>query len=89
MTDMLFCYHCRARHPADEMRKVITRSGKRWRCIRSIVATRNSIREREDFGRQTTEFNKAMVESIKLKPLPRCLTERHPVVHGLNATDLT
>ena len=89
MTDTIFCYHCRARHPIDEVRRISTRSGKRWRCIKSIVASRNGLHEREAFGLQTTAFNKAMAESVKLKPLPLCLKEQHPLVHGLDTMNWT
>jgi len=88
MTDTIFCYHCRTRHPVDEVRKISTKAGNRWRCIKSIVATRNSLREREAFGRQTTAFNKAMAESIRSRQLPQCLMERQPVVNGLTAVGL-
>lgn len=77
MTDTVFCYHCRAQHPINEVRKITTKSGQRWRCVKSIAATRSGLHERDEFGRRTTAFNKAMEESRKLKPLPRCLTERH------------
>jgi len=75
MTDTVFCYHCRAQHPIDEVRRIRTKSGQRWRCIKSIAATRNGLHERDAFGRQTTAFNKAMAESRKLKSLPPCLRE--------------
>ena len=89
MNDTIFCYHCRVRHPLDEVRKISTKSGQRWRCIKSIAATRTGLHEREAFGRQTTALNKARAERIKLKPLPQCLMERHPLVYGLNAPELT
>jgi hypothetical protein len=78
MTDTIFCYHCRVRHPSSEVRQISTKSGKRWRCAKSIAATRNGVQAREAFGRQTTAFNKAMAESIKLKPFSLRLTERLP-----------
>ena len=88
MTDTVFCYHCRAHHPRQEVRKILTKSGKRWRCIKSIAATKSGRHERDDFGRQTTDFNRAMAESTKLKHLPLCLKEQHPVVHRLSTLGL-
>lgn len=88
MTDTIFCYHCRARHPQDEMRRIATKSGLRWRCIKSIAATRNGVHEREAFGRQTTAHNKARAESISRKPLPLCLKERHPLVYSTTTLGL-
>lgn len=60
MTDTVFCYHCRRQHPRDEVRLVDTKSGRRWRCIKSIIPTKRGLAAREDFGRQTTAFNQAM-----------------------------
>ncbi|MFZ4535022.1 hypothetical protein [Propionivibrio sp.] len=85
MSDTVFCYHCRARHPIEEVRQISTKSGKRWRCTRSIVATKKGVNERDDFGRQTTAFNKAMAD---FKPLPMCLMERHPLVYGLSTVSV-
>jgi excinuclease UvrABC nuclease subunit len=76
MTDTVFCYHCRVRHPLDEDRAIQTKSGKRWRCMKSIVAARTNQRERETFGRQTTAFNQAMAELRSVKPLPWCVKEQ-------------
>jgi hypothetical protein len=54
----------------------------RWRCNRSILATRGGVREREAFGQQTTAFNKAQAERMNSKNLPRGLQETHPVVYN-------
>ncbi len=59
MSDTGYCYHCRRHHPYEEMRQVMTTMGKRWRCIRSIEATRQGRAAREAFGRTVTEMNKA------------------------------
>jgi len=83
MTDTVFCYHCRTRHPQDEVRKIATKSGLRWRCIKSIVATRTAVHQREEFGRQTTASNRARDESAKRQSLPLCVTEPHPLAHTL------
>jgi hypothetical protein len=59
MSDTAFCYHCGVHHPVSEMRQLPTKGGKRWRCIRSIEASRKGQAEREAFGRETTANNKA------------------------------
>ena len=41
------------------MRLIDTKAGKRWRCIRSIEATKKGRLEREAYGRQVTAMNKA------------------------------
>ena len=38
MTGKVYCYHCMTYHHPDAMRKVVTRAGERWRCIRWLVA---------------------------------------------------
>lgn len=63
MADTLYCYHCRTYHPREEMRQIDTKGGKRWRCIKSIEATKRSAAEREAFGRQMTAINKAEAQS--------------------------
>ena len=68
MADTHFCYHCRTHHPESEMRHFETKAGKRWRCIKSIEATKHGRSEREAFGRQVTEINKAEARS-KVKAL--------------------
>jgi hypothetical protein len=54
-----FCYHCRSHHPLTEMRQIETKAGKRWRCIKSIEATKQDRAAREAYGRQVSEMNKA------------------------------
>lgn len=59
MTDTRYCYHCRRHHPKEEMRRIHSKTGSRWRCIRSIQATKRSVAERDAFGRRITELNTA------------------------------
>ena len=59
-----YCYHCGSHHPKEAMRLIATRTGKRWRCIKSIEATRTGQAEREAFGRQSTAMNKSYRETI-------------------------
>lgn len=63
MADTLFCYHCRTHHPKEEMRQIETKGGKRWRCIKSILATKQGREAREAFGRQMSANNRAEAES--------------------------
>lgn len=53
-----FCYHCQSSHDESQMQLVESRSGKRWRCMRSLDAAKRSLEVRDAFGRLTTERNK-------------------------------
>lgn len=71
MADTLFCYHCRTHHPKEEMRQIETKGGKRWRCIKSIEATKRATAERDAFGKQVTALNKAELQaSIRMRANP-------------------
>ena len=61
--ELTYCYHCRTHHPRSEMRLMVTKTGKRWRCIRSIEATRQGREAREAYGRQVTAINRAESKS--------------------------
>jgi hypothetical protein len=63
MSETAFCYHCRQHHPKSEMRQIETKAGKRWRCIRSIEATRQGQAAREAYGRMVSEMNKSEAQS--------------------------
>jgi hypothetical protein len=63
MSDTEYCYHCGTRHPRTEMRQIETKTGKRWRCIKSIEATKRSTAERDGFGRRVSAENKAGAQS--------------------------
>lgn len=59
-----YCYHCGTHHPIEEMRQIVAKGGgKRWRCIKSIEATKKAIAERDAFGKQVTAINKAESQS--------------------------
>jgi len=47
MTHTVFCYHCRAFHPVNEVRNTRAKPSKRWRCIRSLAAPQTGPAERE------------------------------------------
>ena len=55
------------------MRQLHTRSGKRWRCIRSIEATHGTRAARDAFGQHISAINRAESEAkarMFLHPLP-------------------
>jgi|GEM_PF-2964979 hypothetical protein len=54
----VYCYHCRTSHPKTDMRQIVTKTGKRWRCQQSLDAIKSSKKERESFGKKVTEANK-------------------------------
>jgi hypothetical protein len=45
------------------MRQVMTKKGMRWRCIKSIQASRQFREKRQEFGAQTTAKNKANAQA--------------------------
>ncbi len=59
MQQTAFCYRCGSNHPIEEMRQILTKSGKRLRCIISIEAAKVGKDVREAYGRLETESNKA------------------------------
>ena len=63
VTTKVYCYHCMTYHRPETMRKMLTRSGVRWRCIRSIEATRGTPEERDTFGEQQSELNRAQARA--------------------------
>ena len=63
MSQTTYCYHCGVNHPTEQMRQIPTKAGPRWRCIKSIEATKKGTAAREAFGRQTTAGNKADMEA--------------------------
>ncbi|MDK9704333.1 MAG: hypothetical protein OEL20_14450 [Sulfuritalea sp.] len=58
-TETIYCYHCTRHHPKAEMRQIETKGGKRWRCIKSIEATKKSSSQRDAFGKTVTTMNKS------------------------------
>lgn len=63
MSQTAYCYHCVKHHPIEEMRLIVTKTGKRWRCLKSIQATKAGIAQRDAFGRVVTEINKAEAQA--------------------------
>jgi hypothetical protein len=54
-----YCYHCRTHHPVEEMKLLVTKTGSRWRCVKSIEAVKRSKEERDQYGRQVSALNQA------------------------------
>lgn len=63
MPESAYCYHCGRHHPVEEMRQISTKAGKKWRCLKSIEATKAGIAQRDAFGRGVTEINKAEAQA--------------------------
>jgi hypothetical protein len=63
MPQTAYCYHCGAHHPIEQMRLITAKNGKRWRCIKSIEATKVDIAQRDAFGRRVTEMHKAEAQA--------------------------
>jgi len=82
--DETFCYHCRRYHPTREMQLVETRSGSRWRCIKSLAARRESVDQRNAFGRAVTASNQSLFSRQPVHSLPHCLKE---IVRSLPISD--
>ena len=56
-TETIYCYHCGRHHPREEVRQIETKGGKKWRCIKSIEATKRDISQRDAFGKTVTAIN--------------------------------
>lgn len=65
MTTTRYCYHCGASHPEESMRLFITKTGRRWRCIRTIQATRKTEAERDAFGKMISAINEEIAAATK------------------------
>ena len=72
----LFCYHCGRYHPREEMRQIETKGGKKWRCIKSIEATKIPSAQRDAFMHTVgihaphPAFNETITWSTRRNPLP-------------------
>lgn len=68
MSEMLYCYSCRTKHPMEKMTRHLTRQGYRWRCMNSLQARSKSAQERDLFGQQQTALNReAMLRSAEFR----------------------
>ena len=59
MSETAYCYTCGIHHPLEEMRQIITSNGIRWRCIKTINASKQTRAKRQEFGAQMAAKNKA------------------------------
>ena len=53
----VYCLYCHISHPREDMRQIVTKSGKRWRCVHSIENAKRDRIQRELFGKQVTQSN--------------------------------
>ena len=58
MSDAVFCYHCRRQHPASESTQVLVHGRRRWRCLRSLLASQGPQQERDAWGAAVTALNR-------------------------------
>ena len=56
-SETIYCCHCGRHHPREEMRQIETKGGKKWRCIKSIEATKKSSAQRDAFGKTVSAIN--------------------------------
>jgi len=75
MTDKIFCYHCRAYHQASDGQLVQTKSGKRWRCFKSMTYRHTSRDQRDAFGKSVSEVNRSICRSKQTLSLPHSVRE--------------
>jgi hypothetical protein len=75
MTEEIFCYHCRRHHPRGEVQLFETKTGKRWRCTKSLVARKAGVSQRDAFGLAVTAANQTRFSKAKLRAMPHCLRE--------------
>ena len=68
MSDRVYCFRCQTSHPKGEMRQVVAKNGKQWRCIMSIRAAKADIATREAFGEQKSAKNREAAQ-IKARVL--------------------
>ena len=75
--ETVYCYHCGRHHPANEMRQIATKGGKKWRCIKSIEATKKSSVLRDAFGKTVSADNRAENQTrVKARQEAERLTTR-------------
>ena len=86
MTDKIYCYHCMSYHRPENMRQVTTRAGVRWRCIRSIEASRRPVSERDAFGQQQSQRNLAQSQSLRTQAF-RVTGSRKPLPIGMTSSN--
>ena len=81
MSETVYCYHCGRRHQLAEMRRVHCGQIMRWRCLRSIEATKGTQAQRDAFGQATREANLRKNMALANTPLPSCVREVLRTLH--------
>jgi hypothetical protein len=61
------CYQCHISHPEEEMRLINTKAGRRWRCVRTIKASKKPAIERDRFGEMIRAINVEIATAAKRK----------------------
>lgn len=61
--ETLYCYHCARHHPREEMRQIDNKGRKKWRCLKSIEATRQNVAQRNAFGQTVTAVNRSEAQA--------------------------
>lgn len=62
-----YCYHCGRSHPEEDMRLISTKNGKRWRCTKTIQASKMTTAERDRFGALVSAKNAEIASESKRK----------------------
>ena len=75
MSETVYCYHCGRRHQLAEMRRVHCGQIMRWRCLRSIEATKGTQAQRDAFGQATREANQRKKILSGNPRLPACVRD--------------
>lgn len=73
--ETIFCYYCRRHHPATEMTTVITKNGRRWRCIKTLSFQARSQNLRDEFGAGVSALNKQSTLGRAFNRAPHCVKE--------------
>lgn len=82
----VYCYHCMTYHQPEAMRKIVSRGRTRWRCIRSIEASRRPVSERDAFGQQQSQRNLAQSQSLRTQAF-RVTGSRKPLPIGMTSSN--
>ncbi len=67
MSNTRYCYHCGKSHPENEMRQIVGKNGTRWRCIKSINASKKTTEERDAFGKMVSAKNAEIASSSHIR----------------------
>ena len=75
MIDKVYCYHCRSYHALEDVRLVQSKSGKRWRYLKSIASSQASREQRDAFGRAVSQLNQSIGLDRARRTLPHAVKE--------------